>query len=300
MAKLRIFEGSAVALVTPMRDDFSINDNKLGELIDWHIAESTDCLVICGTTGEASTLSDEEHVSCIRSAVEKVAGRIPVIAGCGSNNTAYAIWLSQQAKQAGADGLLHVTPYYNKTSQNGLIAHFTAIADATDLPIILYNVPSRTGMGIHPQTYHTLSKHPNIVATKEANGDLTAVARTMALCGEDLVFYSGDDNLTIPMMSLGALGVVSVLANIMPGETHTLCQHYLDGNANAAGRMQVDLMGIIDVLFCDISPIPVKTALSLMGKNAGPCRLPLTELGAQEKSLLQKRLAQHGLVQETT
>jgi len=272
------FKGSAVAIVTPMHEDFSINYDKLGELIDWQIEQGTNCIVICGTTGESSVMTDEEHVECIRFAVEKAAGRVPVMAGCGSNDTRYAIWLSKEAKAAGADSLLHVTPYYNKTSQKGLVAHFYAIADATDLPIVLYNVPSRTGLNIQPQTYAELCKHPNIVATKEANNDIAALCKTVSLCGDDLIIYSGNDDQIVPILSMGGMGVISVLANIMPKETHQLTQTFFDGDVAGAAKMQANLMGIVSALFCDVNPIPVKQALNLMGKNVGPCRLPLVEM----------------------
>lgn len=286
------FKGSAVAIVTPMNEDFSINYNKLGQLIDWQIEQGTDCILVCGTTGESTVMTDEEHVECIRYAVEKTAGRVPVMAGCGSNDTAYAIWLSKESKAIGADSLLHVTPYYNKTSQKGLVAHFNAIADATDLPVVLYNVPSRTGLNIQPQTYAELCKHPNIVATKEANNDIAAICKTISLCRGDLIFYSGNDDQIVPILSMGGLGVISVMANIIPKETHALTQTFFNGDLAGAAKMQADVMGLVSALFCDVNPIPVKEALNLMGQNAGPCRLPLVEMSdaglAQLKSELKK------------
>ncbi|MDR2933472.1 MAG: 4-hydroxy-tetrahydrodipicolinate synthase, partial [Oscillospiraceae bacterium] len=227
--KKTVFTGSGVAIATPMNDDFSINYGALGHLIDFQIEGGTDAIVICGTTGESTTMTDEEHVECIRYTVERVAGRVPVVAGAGSNDTAYAVWLSKEARQAGADALLHVTPYYNKTSQRGLVRHFNMVADATDLPVILYNVPSRTGLDILPETYLELSRHPNIVATKEANGNISAAAKTVSLCGDALGLYVGNDDQIVPYLSLGGIGVISVLANVMPKETHDICALYFEG-----------------------------------------------------------------------
>ncbi|MCL2069305.1 MAG: 4-hydroxy-tetrahydrodipicolinate synthase [Oscillospiraceae bacterium] len=291
-----VFTGSGVAIATPMNADFSVNYAKLGELIDWQIENGTDAIVICGTTGEASTMTDSEHIECIRYAVERTAHRVPVVAGVGSNDTAYAIWLSQGAKRVGADALLHVSPYYNKTSQRGLVAHFTACADATDLPVILYNVPSRTGMDIKPETYLELSKHPNIVGTKEAGGNIAAVAKTASLCGEDFAIYSGNDNEIIPIMSLGGKGVISVLANICPRETHDMTKLYLDGKTTEAAKLQLEYISLVDAIFCDVNPIPVKEALNLMGKNAGPVRMPLVGLSDAHKALLRGELAAKGLI----
>lgn len=291
-----VFRGSGVAIATPMNEDFSINYDQLGKLIDWQLENGTDALIICGTTGESTTMSDEEHIECFRFAVEKVAGRVPVIAGAGSNDTAYAVWLSKEAKAVGADALLHVTPYYNKTSQRGLVRHFTTIADATDLPVILYNVPSRTGLDIKPETYRELAKHPNIVATKEANGNISAVAKMVSLCGDDLGFYSGNDDQIIPLMSLGSHGVISVLANVLPRRTHDLCQLFFDGRTAEAARLQADLIPLVDALFSDVNPIPVKEALNLMGKPAGPCRLPLIEMSDAGKTSLKTELARWNLV----
>jgi len=279
-----------------MNEDSSINYEELGKLIDWQIDEGTDCIIICGTTGESTVMGDEEHVECTDFAVKRAAGRVPVIAGCGSNDTGYAIWLSEEAKKSGADGLLHVTPYYNKTSQKGLIAHFNAIADATDLPVVLYNVPSRTGMTIQPNTYLELSRHPNIVATKEANGDVASCARTMALCGDNLAFYSGNDDMVVPLMSIGGIGVISVAANIMPKEISAMCRLFLDGDIRGAAELQIKLMGIIDALFCDVNPIPVKAALRLMGKAVGPCRMPLVEMSDSGLEQLRGQLKKHNLI----
>ena len=291
-----IYTGSGVAIVTPMNADFSINYPKLGELIDWQIENETDAIVVCGTTGEASTMTDEEHVECIRYAVERTAKRVPVVAGVGSNDTAYALWLCKEAKAAGADALLNVTPYYNKTSQRGLVAHFLACAEVTDLPTILYNVPSRTGMTINPETYLELSKHPNIVGTKEASSNIAAIAKTASLCGPDFAIYSGNDNEIIPLMSVGGKGVISVLANICPRDTHLLTKLYLDGKCAEATKMQLDYISLVEAIFCDVNPIPVKEALNMMGRGAGPCRMPLYELSDAHKELLRRELAAKGLV----
>lgn len=294
--KRTVFTGSGVAIATPMNEDFSINYDELGRLIDWQIENGTDSIVICGTTGESAVMSDEEHVECTRYAVERTAGRVPVVAGCGSNDTAYAIWLSQEAKKAGADALLHVTPYYNKTSQAGLVRHFNAVADATDLPVILYNVPSRTGLNILPETYVELAKHPNIVATKEACSNIVAIAKTASLCGDQLAIYSGNDDQIVPLMSLGGIGVISVIANIMPKETHDMCRYYLDGDFAAARDLQLGLFGMIEALFIDVNPVPVKEALNLMGFKAGPCRLPLIEMSDKARGVLQAEMKKHGLI----
>lgn len=294
--KKTIFTGSAVAIVTPMNDDFSINYDRLGFLIDEQIENGTDAIVICGTTGESATMTDEEHIEAIRFCVERTNKRVPVIAGAGSNDTAYAVMLSKESKQLGADALLHVTPYYNKTSQLGLIRHFNAIADATDLPVILYDVPSRTGVGIQPQTYLELSKHPNIVAAKEASGNISSVAKTLSLCGDALDIYSGNDDQIVPLMSLGAKGVISVLANVMPKETHDICQLFFDGKIKESAALQLKLMGLIGALFSDVNPIPVKEALNLMGKNAGPCRLPLVEMSDSAREALRLELVKAGLI----
>ncbi|MBE6897040.1 MAG: 4-hydroxy-tetrahydrodipicolinate synthase [Ruminococcaceae bacterium] len=277
--KKTIFTGAGVAIVTPFNKDLSVNYDKLGELIEYQIKNNTDAIIICGTTGEASTLTDDEHKDCIRFAVEKVAGRVPVIAGTGSNDTAYAIELTRYAKEVGADAYLNVTPYYNKTTQRGLIKHFTAIADAVELPAILYNVPGRTGMTIAPETYKELCKHPNIVATKEASGKVDDVVRIRDLCGDDLDIYSGEDGLITPMLSLGAKGVISVLSNIKPQETHDICETYFRGNISASAALQIKYSKLIDALFCETNPIPVKAALNILGFDVGECRLPLYEMG---------------------
>ena len=294
--KKTIFTGAGVAIVTPMNPDLSINWELLGTLIDDQIAHGTDAIVIAGTTGEASTMTDEEHVQSIRFAVERTAGRVPVVAGAGSNHTDYALWLSREAKQAGADALLHVTPYYNKTSQAGLVRHFMTLADATDLPVILYNVPSRTGVNIQPKTYQELCKHPNITATKEASGNLSQIAMIRSLCGDELDIYSGNDDQIVPILSLGGKGVISVLSNVAPRQTHDICQLYFDGKVRESADLQIKLLPLINALFCDVNPIPVKEAVCMMGWDAGMCRLPLVELDPEHKELLSREMSAAGLI----
>ncbi len=294
--KKTVFTGAGVAIITPMNEDLSINWEELGRIIDDQISKGTDAIVIAGTTGEASTLTDDEHIKAIRYTVERTVGRVPVVAGAGSNDTAYAIWLSKESKQAGADALLQVTPYYNKTSQTGLVRHFCAIADATDLPVILYDVPSRTGMGIQPKTYLELSKHPNIVAVKEASGNLSAIAQTRALCGDELDIYSGNDDQIVPILSLGGKGVISVLSNVMPKQAHDICQLYFDSQVKESAALQLKLLGLINALFCDVNPIPVKEAMNLLGWKAGHCRLPLVDLSQEHLELLKKEMKSVGLL----
>lgn len=294
--KKRIFTGAGVALVTPMNADGSINWAKLEELIEFQINGGTDAIIICGTTGESATLTDDEHLKCIYFATEKANGRIPIIAGASSNDTRYAMMLAKESKQAGADGILCVTPYYNKASQNGLIKHYNMIADATDLPMILYNVPSRTGCNILPTTYLELSKHPNIVATKEANGDIVSVAKTRALCGDALDIYSGDDDQTVPIMSLGGIGVISVLSNILPRETHEICKLFFEGKVKEASDLQLSMISMISALFCDVNPIPVKEALNQMGMNVGSCRMPLCDTTEANRKFIAEQLKLHNLI----
>lgn len=291
MRKQTVFKGCATAIITPFtKDGRAVNFPEFDRIIEDQIENGVDALVVCGTTGEASTMPDDEHLEVIRHAAEAVNKRLPVIAGVGSNDTAHAIRLSQKAQEFGADALLHVTPYYNKTSQSGLIAHFKAIADNVDLPIILYNVPSRTGMSITAETYATLADHEKIVATKEASGNLTAILTAMELCGDRLAFYSGNDDNIVPLMALGGLGVISVLSNVKPKETAALCRHMLEGRYREAAALQIAFMPLINALFSDVSPIPVKAALNILGFEAGPCRLPLGTLSeglsAKLKALL--------------
>lgn len=294
--KKEIFRGAACAIATPMFDDGKINYDELARLIEFQITNKTDAIVICGTTGESSTMTDEEHEECIRFCVEKVNHRVPVIAGAGSNDTAYAVWLSQQAEKVGADALLQVTPYYNKASQSGLVKHFNAIADATSLPVILYSVPSRTGVSIKPATYKELSKHPNIVAIKEASGDISAIAQTRMLCGDELDIYSGNDDQIVPIMSLGGKGVISVLSNICPKETHDICALYLNGKVKESSDLQIKYVELINAIFSDVNPIPVKQALNYMGFAAGPCRLPLDEMSEGGKKALLEVMKHYSLV----
>lgn len=294
--KNTIFTGAAIAIITPMNADGSVNYGKLGELIEYQIANSTDAIVICGTTGEASTMSDEEHLECIRFAVEKAAGRVPVIAGTGSNDTAYAVMLSKEAEKIGADALLLVTPYYNKTTQKGLIAHFTAVADAVNIPIILYNIPGRTGMSIEVPTIKELAKHPNIVAVKEASGNISYVAKLIAECGDSIDVYSGNDDQIVPLMSLGAKGVISVLSHILPKETHDMAQFCLDNNFAEAAKLQIEYLDLINNLFIEVNPIPVKEAMNMMGQECGQCRLPLCEMTDANREKLRASLVRHGLI----
>ena len=276
MAKTLPFTGSGVAIVTPF-DGNKTNYDALGELIEYHIANKTDAIIICGTTGEASTMPDAEHLAAIEYTVKKTAGRIPVIAGTGSNETAHAIELSKKAQELGADGLLVVTPYYNKASQKGLVAHFKAIAESVTIPVILYNVPGRTGMNIAIPTLKELAKVENIVAIKEASGNISYTAQVAAEVPE-LYIYSGNDDMIVPVMSLGGKGVISVVANVMPEETHNICQYYLDGEVEKSRALQLKMLDLINKLFIEVNPIPVKTALGLMGRNVGNLRLPLCEM----------------------
>ena len=294
--KNTIFTGAAVAIITPMNADGSINYDELGRIIDDQIENSTDAIVICGTTGEASTMTDEEHLECIRYAVEKTAKRVPVIAGTGSNDTKYAVELSKEAEKLGADGLLLVTPYYNKTTQRGLIAHFTAIADAVNIPIVLYNIPGRTGMGMEVSTIKKLAEHRNIVAVKEASGNISYAAKLIAECGDVIDVYSGNDDMIVPLMSLGAKGVISVLSHVIPKQTHDMVQFCLDNNYAEATKLQIEYLELINNLFIEVNPIPVKEAMNMMGWNAGPCRLPLYEMSDENKAVLRASLAKHGLV----
>lgn len=295
---MSLFQGSAVALVTPFHPDGSVNYEKLAELVEWQIAEGTDAIVACGTTGESSTLDNDEHLAVIECVIKQVGGRVPVIAGTGSNDTAFGVWLSKEAEKLGADALLVVTPYYNKPTQKGLIQNFTAIADAVNIPVILYNVPGRTGVNIDPPTVAELAKHPNICALKEASGNISQVAEIARLVPEDFDLYSGNDDMIVPLMSLGGKGVISVLANIAPRKTHEMAAAYLNGNPTEACKLQLELKPLIDALFCESNPIPVKTALNLMGKNAGPLRLPLTDMADHTLARLSNELKAAGLISQ--
>lgn len=294
--KKTIFTGAGVAIVTPMHEDGSINLEKFKEIIDQQIAGGTDALIVCGTTGESATQSHEEHVEVIKTAVEHTAGRVPVIAGTGSNDTAYALHLSKEAEALGVDGLLMVTPYYNKTSQAGLIQHFTYVADRVNTPIILYNVPSRTGCNIQPATYAALAEHPNIVATKEASGNMSALVETIARCGDKLDIYSGNDDQVVPILSLGGKGVISVLSNVAPRPTHDMVAKFLAGDVEGSRRLQVAYAPLISALFSDVNPIPVKEAMNLMGMEVGPCRMPLAPMSEAGRENLKAQLQKMGLL----
>ena len=292
-----IFKGAGVAIVTPFTQDDKVNFEELGKMIDFQIAGGTDAIIICGTTGESSTLTHEEHDACIKFAVEHTAGRVPVIAGTGSNSTAEAIRLSTHAQNNGADALLLVTPYYNKATQKGLIQHYTAIANSVDLPIILYYVPSRTGVNILPQTAVTLAKNvKNIVAIKEASGNISQVAELAALADGCIDIYSGNDDQVVPLLSLGGVGVISVLSNVMPKLTHDMVMSYLNGDVKLSRQLQLSVMNLNKALFCEVNPIPVKEALNMMGWNAGAVRSPLCEMEPQHKELLRKELAAMKLI----
>lgn len=292
--KKTIFTGSAVAIITPMNTDGSINYERLGELIDEQIANHTDAIVVAGTTGEASTMTDDEHIEVIRFTVERVNKRVPVIAGTGSNDTGYAIELSKAAEKVGANALLQVTPYYNKTSQRGLVAHFTAIADAVNIPIILYNVPSRTGVKISLDTYIQLAKHPNIAATKEASGDFSLIAEIAAKT--DLDIYSGNDDQVLPLLALGGKGVISVSAHVIPQQKHDMVKLFMDGRTAEAFKLQKKYLDLENAMFMDVNPIPVKEAMNLLGKNVGECRLPLVRMEEAKIEKLRNELKKAGLL----
>ena len=279
-----------------MNEDGSVNYEAYADLIDFQIENKTDAIITCGTTGESSTLSDEEHREVIRFAIEQTAGRVPVIAGTGSNDTKYAIELSKAAEEMGADGLLLVTPYYNKTSQRGLVAHFGMIAESVKTPIILYSVQSRTGVNIAPETAYELSKYDTIAAIKEASGNISQVAKIRALCGDNLDVYSGNDDQIVPLLSLGGKGVISVLANVAPEVAHNICQYYFDGKVAESAALQLEYLDLCNDLFIDVNPIPVKEALNMMGMNAGSCRMPLYEMTDAAKDKLAATLAKHGLL----
>ena len=294
--KKPVFTGAAVAIITPMRADGSVDFEELGRIIDDQIDNGTDAIVICGTTGESPTMTDEEHTACIRYAVKKTAGRVPVIAGTGSNDTKYAIWLSRQAQADGADALLLVTPYYNKTSQAGLIAHYTAIADAVDLPCILYNVPSRTGCNLTAASLVQLAKRPNINAVKEASGNISQVAEIAAACGEELNIYSGNDDQIVPLLALGGKGVISVLSNVAPRYTHDICAKWFAGDTAGSLAMQLAALPLCKALFADVNPIPVKWAMNRLGWHAGACRLPLVDPDEAVQAQLDSALRAFGLL----
>lgn len=291
--KTPVFTGANVAIVTPFTEN-GVNYEKLGELIEFQIEKGTNAITVCGTTGESPTLSHEEHCEVIEYSVKKVAGRIPVIAGTGSNDTSYAVELSQFAEKAGVDGLLMVTPYYNKTTQRGLVQHYTYVADRVNKPIILYNVPSRTGVGFTADTYAELSKHPNINGIKEASGDFSLVAETLSKCGDNMFIWSGNDDQVVPLMSLGAKGVISVTANIFPDIVSKMCKYCLDGDFKAATELQIKYFDITNSLFKEVNPIPIKTAMKLLGMDNGYLRMPLYEMSPANLDVLRNSLKNIG------
>ncbi len=291
---MSIFTGSGVAIITPFTKD-GIDFNKLEELLQWHIENKTDAIIICGTTGEASTMTEEEKKEAIKFTVDTVKGRIPVIAGTGTNNTAASISMSKWAESIGVDGLLVITPYYNKTTQRGLLAHFTAIADSVTIPLILYNVPARTGMNLAPKTLLELRNVKNIVAVKEASGNISQIAEIKAICGDRFDIYSGNDDQIIPILSLGGIGVISVAANIIPKEIHDICNLYLNGNTKAALDIQLGALSLMNALFIETNPIPIKAAMNLMGLNVGKVRLPLCEMSEDNLNTLKNALISYGI-----
>ena len=295
MKKHTVFRGAATALITPLTEN-GVDYEAFGRLIDWQIQQGIDALVIAGTTGEGATLTYQEHEECIRYAVERAVGRVPIIAGSGSNDTNRAVTLSKFSCRAGADALLVVTPYYNKATQKGLIASYTAIADAVDKPIIVYNVPSRTGLNIEPATYAQLAKHPNIVGIKEASGNISKIVETAMLVGDTMDIYSGNDDQVVPVLSMGGSGVISVLSNVMPAETHEMCKKFFDGDVAGSARMQMDLLPLINALFSEVNPIPVKAAMAAMGWCENVVRLPLTPMEEAHWAKLRALMEQHKLI----
>lgn len=295
---MALFTGSGVALVTPFTENTEeeVHFEKIAELIEWHLEQGTDAIVVCGTTGEAPALPDDQHEAIIRFAVEKVNRRVPVIAGTGSNYTMHAVEMSQYAESVGADGVLCVTPYYNKTTQKGLIANYTTIADAITIPVIMYNVPGRTGVNIQPATVAELARHPNIQGLKEASGNIAQVAEIARLVPDDFYIYSGEDAITVPLLAVKGKGVISTVANIAPRDMHNVVQYWLDGKWQEACDLQLKLKPLIDALFCEVNPIPVKTALNLMGKNVGKPRLPLVDMEEKNFELLKHSMKEYGLI----
>ena len=293
---MSIFTGAGVAIVTPFNSDETINYNKLDELLDYHCTHGTDAIIICRTTGESATMTEEEHMQCVKFAIDRVKGRIPVIAGTGSNCTRTAIDMSKEAADYGADGLLLVTPYYNKATQAGLIGHYTAVAKEAKAPIIMYSVASRTGCNIEPATVAELVKNvDNIVAVKEASGNISQVAKIMALTDGNIDLYSGNDDQIVPMLSLGAKGVISVLSNVAPQETHDICEKFFNGDVKGSAALQLKALPLIEQLFCEVNPIPVKKAMQLMGVECGPLRMPLTEISKEHEQALAKAMKDFGI-----
>ena len=296
---MSVFTGAGVAIITPMKANGEVNYEKLGEFIDYQIENSTDAIVICGTTGEASTLTHEEHIETIRFAADHVKKRVPVIAGTGSNCTETAVYLSQEAQKAGVDACLVVTPYYNKATQKGLIKHYTTVAKSVDLPIIMYNVPGRTGCNIQPETAATLAKDvDNIVAIKAATGNMAQESKTMALAEGRLDMYSGEDGLIVPLMSIGAKGVISVLSNVAPQQTHDICAKFAEGKIEEARQLQFNALELVDALFCEVNPVPVKHALNLQGWDMGPLRMPLCEMDDATLERLRNAMIQYGILEK--
>lgn len=294
---MAIFKGAGVAIITPMKDNLEVNYEKLDEILEEQISGQTDSIIICGTTGESATMSEEEHMKVIRFAVERVNHRIPVIAGTGSNCTATAVQMSKEAAEAGVEGILLVTPYYNKATQNGLVAHYTKIAQEAKVPAILYNVPSRTGCALQPETVAKLVRDTEyIVGIKEASGDISTVAKIMHLCEGKIDMYSGNDDQVVPLLSLGGIGVISVLSNILPTYVHDMVYKYLSGDVEGSREMQLKALPLCDALFCEVNPIPVKAAMNLLGKECGPLRAPLTEIEPQHEAILKKAMQEFGLL----
>ena len=293
---MSIFTGAGVAIITPMTETGAVNYPKLEEILEYQIANGTDAIIICGTTGESSTLSHEEHLEAIRFTAEKVAGRIPVIAGTGSNCTETAIYLSQEAEKYGVDGVLLVTPYYNKATQKGLIAHFTKIANSIKIPVVLYNIQSRTGVNIAPETMAYLAKNvENIVGVKEASGNISQIAKIAELCGESFDIYSGNDDQVVPLLSLGGKGVISVLSNIAPRETHDIVAKFMDGDVKGSRELQLRALPLIEKLFCEVNPIPVKAAMNMLGWEVGPLRMPLSEMEEEHQKELKAAMDAFGV-----
>lgn len=294
---MTIFKGAGVAVITPMKDNLEVNYEKLDEILEEQISGQTDSIIICGTTGESATMSEEEHMKVIRFTIERVKHRIPVIAGTGSNCTETAVQMSKEAAEAGAEGVLLVTPYYNKATQNGLVAHYMKIAEEAKIPAILYNVPSRTGCALQPETVAKLVKESEyIVGIKEASGDISNVAKIMHLCDGNIDMYSGNDDQVVPLLSLGGIGVISVLSNIAPTYVHDMVYKYLSGDIEGSREMQLKALPLCDALFCEVNPIPVKAAMNLLGKECGPLRAPLTEIEPQHKEVLRKAMQEFGLL----
>ncbi len=294
---MAIFEGAGVALITPFTESGEVNYAKLEELVEEQIAGGTDAIIACGTTGESSTMSHEEHLDVVRFVCKVTGRRIPVIAGTGSNSTSEAIHLSKEAEKAGADGLLLVTPYYNKATQGGLIAHYTAIAGSVNIPILLYHIPGRTGLTMKPETIVKLCREvPNIVGVKEASANFSAIAEIMSMAGGCVDLYSGNDDQIVPILSMGGKGVISVLSNVAPRQTHDICESYLKGDVKRSLKLQLDAIPLINALFCEVNPIPVKAAMNMMGKEVGPLRLPLTEMEPQNKERLKKAMEEYGIL----